>query len=742
LIANLLVRNFGANTAGVKTIVKFIPIIFQHADKNVRSEGSSLVVELSRWIGPAISACYEGLKPVQIKELQDAVAKLPKEVAHPLRWRRAEQPTMPSVMDVDMAVDSSTNVAPISVIRENVVDAFALYDPVNVLDKIPEGFNENLDSSKWKDRKDALDALLIVVKVPKIEDGQFGPLINSLAKKVSDVNVSVAATAAQCLEALANGLRKSFGNHRNEVIPALLERCKEKNKSVVESLRGALDATLHSVSSVSELSEVYGVFLKHKNPQVKSETLAWMSRGVPLVFKAQQAKKEIKTLTDVVLPCMDDSVADVRDAATVTLAALVKIGTEKQVIPFFEKLDKIKLAKVLETAKEGSAMAPGTDSVKAAPVPVQVTLKSTPAPSGPIQPTISELKPKIAAVPKAPTASKNLSSLSFSRTTDGAIDIMKQIFGEETLEAISDANWKNRLTAMDTIASKFEIVFPSEIDSEVLVRCFSAHPGWKESNFQVLGKVLSLLTLYAEKQSFTAEAASLAIPGLVEKIADPKLGTGVNLFLTAASERAGLSFIFECLEEPIKSQKNPKALSELYNWMASALLDFGISGLGINATVAMTKIGISNSNAMVRGAAIKVAVILRRFIGQDVKSLYSDVNGAQMSTLESEFMKVASEPAPVPIRRVKNASQNIPSDGTVVESTTMEVDTPQPINTEDLLPRNDVTTALATILSEISDANWKVRKEAMDKAFDIIKSAGGRIKLTNSTGWELYSFSR
>lgn len=77
--------------ANLKPILKLVPAIFQHADKVVRVEGSNLVVEISRWIGPAVNACFEGLKAVQVKELQELLAKVPPEKPQPLRRRRAEQ---------------------------------------------------------------------------------------------------------------------------------------------------------------------------------------------------------------------------------------------------------------------------------------------------------------------------------------------------------------------------------------------------------------------------------------------------------------------------------------------------------------------------------------------------------------------------------------------------------------------------------------------------------------------------
>jgi len=69
VLKNLLFREFGADSAAVKTVVKAIPTMFQHADKNVRGEASSLVIELYKWIGPAINPFLEALKPIQVSSV-------------------------------------------------------------------------------------------------------------------------------------------------------------------------------------------------------------------------------------------------------------------------------------------------------------------------------------------------------------------------------------------------------------------------------------------------------------------------------------------------------------------------------------------------------------------------------------------------------------------------------------------------------------------------------------------------
>lgn len=63
-----------------------------------------------------------------------------------------------------------------------------------------------------------------------------------------DSNVLVVALACKCVFGLAAGLKKRFQPYSGAVIPALLEKFKEKKQNVVTALREAIDAVYLSVS--------------------------------------------------------------------------------------------------------------------------------------------------------------------------------------------------------------------------------------------------------------------------------------------------------------------------------------------------------------------------------------------------------------------------------------------------------------------------------------------------------------
>ena len=59
-------REFGSKVITVKLVLKQVPILLEHRDKNVREEGKKLVVELYRWIGQALKPQLSALKPIQV----------------------------------------------------------------------------------------------------------------------------------------------------------------------------------------------------------------------------------------------------------------------------------------------------------------------------------------------------------------------------------------------------------------------------------------------------------------------------------------------------------------------------------------------------------------------------------------------------------------------------------------------------------------------------------------------------
>jgi cytoskeleton-associated protein 5 len=89
-------RCFGTNVIPPSGILKQLPKMFAHTDKNVRSESVLLSHHLYRNIGDALEPWLADLKPVQVKELHDSFEAMDKEgngkgTFKPERLTRAQQ---------------------------------------------------------------------------------------------------------------------------------------------------------------------------------------------------------------------------------------------------------------------------------------------------------------------------------------------------------------------------------------------------------------------------------------------------------------------------------------------------------------------------------------------------------------------------------------------------------------------------------------------------------------------------
>ena len=135
------------------------------------------------------------------------------------------------------------------------------------------------------------------LKVPRIADDRYGELVAALSKRLNDSNILIALVAANCIEALARGLRKAFAPNRSQVMGNLLEKLKEKKANVVEGLRSCLDAIFETGGFKDVVEEVNSV-ANHKNPQVKLESLKWLTRSLGATREVP-GKAEVKAIVEL-----------------------------------------------------------------------------------------------------------------------------------------------------------------------------------------------------------------------------------------------------------------------------------------------------------------------------------------------------------------------------------------------------------------------------------------------------------
>ncbi|KAI9765593.1 MAG: Microtubule-associated protein, microtubule dynamics during spindle orientation [Geoglossum simile] len=354
---------YGCKTVDPKPVLKLLPKVFGHADKNVRAESQGLAVEFYRWLREAMKPMFWGeLKPVQQQDLESLFEKTKQEPAPKQeRYLRSQQAAMAAT------AAAGEEEAGVEVEEEVVeIDAFDLAEPVDVSSKVPKDFHENVSSTKWKDRKDALDALYAVLNVPRIKDADFGEIIRSLAKCMKDANIAVVTVAANCVDVLAKGLRKGFPRYRSVIMTPIMDRLKEKKQSVADALGQALDSVFTATSLTDCLEETLE-YLKHKNPQVKLETLRFLIRCLRATREVPH-KPEVKSIADAATKQLTDSSEVVRSGAAEILGTLMKIMGERAMNPYLDGLDEIRKTRIKEYFETAEVKA--KDKPKPPPAPV------------------------------------------------------------------------------------------------------------------------------------------------------------------------------------------------------------------------------------------------------------------------------------------------------------------------------------------------------------------------------------
>ncbi|KAK8169326.1 armadillo-type protein [Phyllosticta citrichinensis] len=395
-----IVHAYGCKTVEPKPILKSLPKVFGHADKNVRAEAQNLTVEFYRWLKEAMKPLFWGdLKPVQQTDLDKLFEKVKEEPAPKQERLLRSQQEAAEAAEAAGGGDEAEEGGE----EEAEVDLEPEYMAVDVMAKIPKDFSERLGSSKWKDRKEALDELHTAINVPAMEEGPFDETMRGLAKSMKDANIAVVTVAANCVEIFAKGLRKSFGKYRSTVFSPMLERLKEKKQAVADALGAALEACVAATSLNDCLEEILEA-LKHKNPQVKLESTRLLIRVLKSTRDAPQPP-EVKSIAEAATKLLTESQATQRDAGAEVLGVLWKIMGDRLMNPHLDGLDDIRKTKIKEFHDSAEVKAKYKPKAAAPPKPA-----AAPAGKKPVgkKPTLGAKKPAPAAAraasPEEPAA--------------------------------------------------------------------------------------------------------------------------------------------------------------------------------------------------------------------------------------------------------------------------------------------------------------------------------------------------
>ena len=202
--------------------------------------------------------------------------------------------------------------------------------------KLKTPFGERLKSTKWKERRDALDRVAQIVAAtpgspPTLAEGDYDQLVRALvAVVVKDGNVAVTCSATQLLTAVAAGMagKKSFTHAAKLIVLGVLKRMKDRKTSLRNALGELLDAA--AASGVLKWSDVEDKVTRaaadSKKPEIQRGVVDWCARCVAedaparaVVFADVDATRLLLAVHEGALEAKH---ADVRAVGAVALTAL------------------------------------------------------------------------------------------------------------------------------------------------------------------------------------------------------------------------------------------------------------------------------------------------------------------------------------------------------------------------------------------------------------------------------------
>lgn len=339
-----MVENFGCSIISPKIIIPFLPKLYAHADKNVRSETTKLTVVLYKWLGEGLkNILFDDLKPVQKRDLTAEFEKVKDFQPAQIRLTRAQQ-------DSNLQTQSSTNGgSDMDVVQADepkpLFDAYEMLEPVDVLSKIPSHYQLKLSSAKWQDRKEALEELNEVLnKAPRLVNADYSDLVRSLVKALKDANIQVVQLAATAVESLSKGLREEFRKYQALVFGQMIERTKEKKPVVSQALFNAM----YSIFEFSSLLDILDDTLsgvKHKTPQIKISSMSYLLKCLA-VTNTLPKLTQVDQIMEVGVKLLSDPQEPVRQAATELIGTLMKIVGDRELKKLLSNVDENRLSKV------------------------------------------------------------------------------------------------------------------------------------------------------------------------------------------------------------------------------------------------------------------------------------------------------------------------------------------------------------------------------------------------------------
>lgn len=345
---NAIYAEFGCDVVSPKLIMEHITKMFAHSDRNVRAEASSLSVTIRSYMGDSFDVfIFPKLKSIQQKDLTKLFDKIepgvkPKRLLFRDRERLESNVNLvQSKGDDDIVMQDAITANQ----EEEKFDPYELEEPVDVLSKLPTDLSSRISDPIWKERVAVLEEISKLFKVMKIKNDDFSDFIGLMVKCLKDVNLQVLSLSCSILVDLVNGLKRNFERYVRTIINPLLERTKEKKRTILDSLNNVLDLCF-KYGRFEDILEPIVEHMSHIAPPVKVESMHYLVRCLKELEEVPK-KHEVEIIMEPAIKLLQDSQLPVRNAASEVIGVLLKMIGPDNSRYFIDKIDKRHVKKVL-----------------------------------------------------------------------------------------------------------------------------------------------------------------------------------------------------------------------------------------------------------------------------------------------------------------------------------------------------------------------------------------------------------
>ncbi|TMW65550.1 hypothetical protein Poli38472_008192 [Pythium oligandrum] len=770
-------KAFGPRVLPVQAIKAALPALCESTVNGVRPVALNILAEIHRWTGPAlIQDVVSNLRQAQQTEYETLTKDIVLGQAQATKFVRGAKPPPAARSKASGGAAGGASGAAAG----GGFDAREFAETVNLLDKLPKSeFKSKLAEPKWSMKVEALKIVLdLIGPVPKLANGDYYELVNTLKQLSNDSNVNIVAKSIEVLGALSDGLRKNFNQYARLMYPELMKKLSDKKSVILNAVNNTLDLFLqHSMTIDMMMDEIrLGVDpAKNKAPQARVQVIGFLQRCVEKKMVNLSDRGLVVDFGGMFMNGMEDVDPTVRKAGVDAFVVLVKASD--QTAEFTRGLmDEIsrknpRSFKTIQQAVGGASAGGGASSsappsrpssagsqrsVKTAPEVVEVDMSdavSTPSapprglaakpargpPSRLAGKTTESAKPAAAGARKPAGGSSGAGGggdfTPFSMAVDAEeaesilVELNIETWGSIT-EGLGSSKWMERKSAIESLED-----FATQNSNELSVRVLEALTlylgksvkDFKDSNINVLRSAFQAIGTFAAQTTgkFPRGIVCYTVPSAVDKIGDRKASETIRNMILQLCESTSPAYVLGCIMNHMSNVKTPLAHIEVLTVLSECITDFGVSSCNPRVIVDHVKgsYGLESSNPKVRSGAISVLGVMYSQLGPALLPILNleSWKPALASTVEAEFKKVGFDPAKAAAgakRQIKDEEEG----GKKADAGALfgRVDISAQITKE----------LLADMKCEEDKTAWKKRLAAMDSVQAICEGAGCAIEFT------------